>query len=401
MKEMEDLKAYIDGEVSPERREEIEREMATDPRLQREIEELRVLSRLIGEGVMQPEPTGLERTLSLLAARERKPKPVFGKWFLALGAVCASVLMIAIFFPVFAQSKMAASDAVMMSEAKRAQAESDMEAADAPARPQTTGQGAATFGDNSVAGGGFRGRAERSKTEGRAEAYRPMSDGAGAPGPQQLLIRTGDITIRVEKVQSAQESVVSLAKSLGGFVESSSVSSDEYSLPTANLVIRVPEKTFDSAMKRLAGLGEVRSQSTTGQDVTAQVADVEARMKVMKAEEESYVTMLRAARKVGELLEIKERLSSVRQEIESLDAQRKVLRNQATYSTISVSMEQIRQAGQPEPSKGWFDEAWAEAVTRGAAFFRWLATVGLNLVIFAPLWLPVVAIAIWYRRRYR
>ena len=62
---MEDLKAYVDGELSPERQSEVESAMEQDERLRQELEEIRVLSRLIGDCVVEAEPAGLERTRSL------------------------------------------------------------------------------------------------------------------------------------------------------------------------------------------------------------------------------------------------------------------------------------------------------------------------------------------------
>jgi hypothetical protein len=112
--------------------------------------------------------------------------------------------------------------------------------------------------------------------------------------------------------------------------------------------------------------------------------------------------MMKGARKVPDMLEIRDRLGSVREEIESMEAGRKSLRQQAAYSTISVTL------SQPAPAKlvvkapakpSWFDSAWRQASQRASALGKWLAEVGMNLVVFAPVWLPIVVGLWWLGRR--
>src|SRR4051812_7382917 len=108
MNVMEDLKAYVDGELLPERRTEVDAAMEQDERLRQELEEIRILSRLIGDCVVQPDPVGLEQTLQLLEAR--KPKPLFIRLFAEparFGWVwaMAAFILLAIFLPRLQQAE--------------------------------------------------------------------------------------------------------------------------------------------------------------------------------------------------------------------------------------------------------------------------------------------------------
>lgn len=420
MNTMDDLKAYVDGEVTPERRLEIEAAMEQDAKLRQEMEEMRVLSRLIGDCVVEPAVSGLQRTLTLLETRKPRPWFVRHAWVFAVAGV---FLFASVLFPVFAQSKSAAkseagSEASMESKstsstvpsmAARAEGDRAKEYADpdsAQADPTLSAPAAGKAKTDFKQSNGSPEMDGAIKGQ-RVPADRPFSTVVDAPHVRMdeqsasapLLIRIGDISLRVVSVETAQNAIKGYAKSAGGYVESSNRSMDEYNLPSANLTLRIPEKRFEDTMSRLRQVGEVKSETSSGEDVTAQVADTEARLKVKRAEEESYVTMLRAARKVGELLEIKDRLSSVREEIESAEATRKALKNQSKYSTITVSLTQTKMAGKPVAPASWFDEAWASAVERGSAFGRWLATVGMNLLIFSPIWIPIVVGFWWWGRR--
>jgi hypothetical protein len=446
---MEDLKAYVDGELSPERQSEIESAMEQDERLRQELEEIRVLSRLIGDCVVEPEPAGLERTLVLLEARKTKPfltrlftEPKRFGWVYAM----AAFVLVAAIFPNVVNNSRADESAVAMDTATAATSKGvasspsvdRQDRAEAPAEDAKSVYGyvgsSTERQDPSLAEGGLNGapemslkRPSRTGFSGKisAGASAPSASGGvgvtgttpGTPAPESnqapgrvkkkgemfrpFLVRTSEIALRVESVQKAQTEAENVAKSFGGYVEDSSGSAYQENAPTAQLTLRIPEPRFQQALLRLRSLGTVIASSVTGTDVTAEVADSEARLRVMRAEEESYVNMLKDSHKVTDSLEIKDRLSQVRQQIESLDAQRKSLRNQATYSTITLSLSQTAEVKAPPKvvKPTWFDRAWGGATERASGLGKWLAEVGMNLLVLSPIWLPVVVGLWWLGRR--
>ena len=184
-----------------------------------------------------------------------------------------------------------------------------------------------------------------------------------------------------------------------GRVESSSKNNDEGTLATANLTLRVPVDTFQGAVNRLRNLGRVTSDNLTGQDVTTQVVDVEARLKVLRAEEDQYVELLKATNKIGEVLSVRERLSQVRQEIESLDATRKSLRDQSAESTIHLALAERPKPDRPQQNENWAEDAWSAAVNGLSAAGRAIGKALVFLFVFSPIWLPIVMLAWWIARR--
>ncbi|MBW7928736.1 MAG: DUF4349 domain-containing protein, partial [Fimbriimonadaceae bacterium] len=120
------------------------------------------------------------------------------------------------------------------------------------------------------------------------ESVVPGNVGGGAiPAPiPQMVIQTADLSVTVPSAREALIAARRIATGLGGFVESSSHSQQQQGLPYAHLGIRVPAKQFETALDQLGALGEVVTLNTSGQDVTEQVVDVQARIKTMKAEEE-------------------------------------------------------------------------------------------------------------------
>lgn len=400
----DDLKAYLDGEQSPERAREVEQAIAQDAELRREVDEMKLLGLEIRRVAAMPNVYGAEVAMSAVRGRRPRFRPLA---FAGVGLALAVIVIAA--FPTFQQAKMA-----QMETASAGEAVAPMDGAMAPGADSTikgapserTGQedqglsyggGAAAAGkaaqtEPANGAGGFR---DMAKTEIERTPVVPTDDAVGG----RRVIRTANMGLKVKEAAKAQSEAQSLATRLGGFVASSSLSEDQEGLPSASVVLRVPEKAFDAAMNALRKLGKPTSEVTDGQDVTASIADTAARLKVMRAEEESYVTMLRGARKVGELLEIKERLSAVRQEIESTDAQRKALLDQSALSTISATFEQRPDADKLKAQVGWADDAWGSAVNSLRGVGRLLGSAAINLFVFSPVWLPILLGSLFVLRR--
>lgn len=424
----ENLKAFVDNEVSEAERTQILKLIENDPAKQAEVIELRQISRVIKEEAWQPQPVGLERTLGALIAKPARPRPWWmSPGFVLVGGTACVALFAMILFPVFAQSKEAAKKSSAISMAKQRALAGEMEKADGDT-------GTATFGDQSAASmpmaeeepaasmvgvGGFAGDPAPTMPQ-ENERIPRYRGGKAQPGDNDALsaqaksssaspahrqpryqIKTANLAVEVADVPKAQQDAERIALAVNGRVESSQKSNDEGVLASAELTFRVPVQGFETAVNRLRKLGRVLNDNLTGEDVTGQIVDAEARMKVMKAEEDQYVELLKATRKIGEILSVKERLSQVRQEIESLDATRTALKDQAAESTIHLSLTEKPSPERPKQNENWLDNVWANAVGGLNSVGRGLGSAAVFLFVFSPIWLPVVLIGWWLSRKYR
>ena len=104
----------------------------------------------------------------------------------------------------------------------------------------------------------------------------------------------------------------------------------------ATLIVRVPERLFDTAIRRFSKLGEVQSVSTSSEDVTSQYVDLQARLRHYRAVERRLVGFLAGTTTVNQMLAVQDRIDQVQLTIEELTAQLKSLRETTTYGTLSV-----------------------------------------------------------------
>ena len=361
-----------------------------------------VLTRLLGDAADSfPEP----RPMPTLTTPERSPLPWKKLAFTAAGVAAAVALF--------------SSGGGVTGQASHSTA-SD-KSAPAPLAPA-----------GGVAGGGSTGGTTGGTTGGQTDGVTRASTAAGltnlpalgptvtsqhAPAPAAnppvtgtdpafadgaRIIKTGSIDLVVEKgkVSTVVVKVHGLATSAGGYV--STEKSEEFGdNPSSTVTIRVPVRTFETVLNQVRatvgkGVGKVESASSSGQDVTAQYADVQAQIQSLKAARDRFLVILGRANTIGETLSVQQRVDSVQAQIDQLEGQRRVLAKQSEMATLTVTVSEKAKVVHTQV-QGGFSKAWDRAthgftsslqgiIARSGKGVVVLMVLVLGLVVARPAW---------------
>jgi hypothetical protein len=172
-----------------------------------------------------------------------------------------------------------------------------------------------------------------------------LGSGNLPPDDGRKVISTANFVLEVTEVTPALAQIRLLAEGAGGFVESLSSAGSE-SRQSATIVVRVPPGQFFNVLEQAERIGTVKSRSVSSQDVTDQFIDLEARLKALQRQEESYLTLLARSQNVNDILTLEREISRVRADIERIQGQLNVLSRRVDYSTIAFTL----QLPQPTPS---------------------------------------------------
>ena len=266
-------------------------------------------------------------------------------------------------------------------------------------QPQQMAEDAA-FKGGGRAGGGGRGGGGRAMTaeigagagfEARAASYSPA-------GVAPMLIRTGSLRLRVEDVTKAHEEVARIVREASGYIANTSLSA-EHGPTRATMTLRLPAEGLDSVMDRIAGLGKMLSKEIGTQEVTEEYVDLSSRKRNLEREEERLLELLKRAGKITDLLEVEQYLGRVRGQIEQITGRMRYLENRVSLSTLNVQLE----GPEPKPSVGgpvWTaKDEYRQAMRSLRDTGRGLATMGIWLGVYAPVWVPILLVLIWLARR--
>ncbi len=166
-----------------------------------------------------------------------------------------------------------------------------------------------------------------------------LSDGQFAV--DKKIIKNGNLSLKVEKVEMATEKISQIVKNLGGEVFSTNFQERVKGQRRGNLTVKVPVSKFSEAISEIKNVAtQVVNESTTGRDVTEQYADLQIRLKNKQAEEISFVKILDRAGKIDDVLAVTKQISRVRGEIERLQGQIKYMNSQTEMSTITINLKE-------------------------------------------------------------
>ena len=243
------------------------------------------------------------------------------------------------------------------------------------------------------------------RTEDPAAQQQPAPNAAPV---ERKIIRNATLTLEVEQPSKAMQRIASVAESRGGFVVTSdsrqqTAGKGEHAYEVITIEMRVPAAQFDAALAdiRAAG-GSVTAQKITGKDVTEEYIDLEARLRTQRALEAQLLEIMKRSQEVADAIAVQRELTNVRTEIERVEGRRRFLENQASLSTITVTLQP------PAPliaTRGFFNgvgTAFGEGVDIAATitlFFIRLLLALIPVVIFIGL--PAYFLLRYLARRVR
>lgn len=179
------------------------------------------------------------------------------------------------------------------------------------------------------------------------------------PNAEPYVIKTARLNLEVERneIRDSIQAVVDAAERFGGFVVSTDIGSDE--TRKGSLTIRVPSLRFETALGDLRSMGEVKGESISGEDVSQEFVDLNARLRNLEAQEAVLLGLMEKATTISESIRVQNELQRIQGDIERHRGRIEYLEDQTSYSTISVA---LREAGAAAPSpKGAIGKAWEQA----------------------------------------
>jgi Domain of unknown function (DUF4349) len=252
-----------------------------------------------------------------------------------------------------------------------------------------------------------------------AQSAEPVGSGESAQGPGPVRasgdtgtlappsLRTGDpdsdrrsnraqqrsasLTLAAPRreIDTVASQVSQVTAELGGFVASSSMSSNR----GGSLLLRVPTDRLDTAIQRLSRLGRVRELSRQSVDITSSVVSARERLRDARTERKALLAQLADADTVNETESIRERLAIVSREIAAARRALQRVNNRANFADVSVTL---------APSRAGDDDsgAWTPADAFDDALRVLEVAAGVALLAAAVL-LPVALIWLlaWLARR--
>ena len=251
---------------------------------------------------------------------------------------------------------------------------------------------------------------EAPAANGSLYTYGQTADSAAAETGQtgQKLIKRVSMEAETEDLQALLPQVTGKVTELGGYIESQQLSNgsaySSYRRQSVSLTIRIPADRLAEFTAQVEGLSHVVNYSESTEDVTLKYVDTESRVKALEVEQERLLELLEKAESLKDLLEIEDRLTDVRYELESYASQLRALDNKINYATISLNITQVKVYTEVEPLTVWqrisggFKENLENIGESLTNFFVWVTVYSPQLLLWAAI---IAGAAVLLKRKFR
>ena len=215
----------------------------------------------------------------------------------------------------------------------------------------------------------------------------------------RMIIMTVSMSMLVEDTDKTLQTLEEIVSGQKGYIaDSRKWYANEQ--PYATITVRIPAAALDATMTQIRPLAiRVESENITGQDVTEEYTDLQARLRNLEATETELLALLTQVRenqgKAEDILAVYRELTTIRGEIESLKGRQQYLERMTALATIQI---EIRPKAAPtaiiEPA------AWSPVVTANRALralvdvSKALASLAIYVIFLSPV-VIVPAIVLW------
>jgi hypothetical protein len=406
----EELMAYLDAELSPERGQSVSAHVENCANCQAFISSLRSTSHHLDSWTIAPAPLNprFENQLTVAAAdassksfAEGGPKLRFfpkERWKLVTACSALGVLVLVLIGMTGGQYRMSLPKARLAAERQVAEQEPSTDELKPPAL---------TFPQQFDSGRFL----EKSKSDLHVSGGRPMDDkarssGASVPFAEPMIARTVSLSIISKDFDAARASLDAILARHHGYAANLNANTPQGAARSIQASLRIPAPQLAATIAELKSLGRVENENQNGDEVTQQHADLVARLKNSRETEQRLQSiLLQRTGKISDVLEVEQEIARVRGEIEQMQAEQQTLEHRVDFATIDLKLSEEYKAKLDSPAPA-ISTLIHNALVNG---LRTAADSVLSLVLFLSesgpvllLWLAILALParqLW--RRYR
>ena len=152
----------------------------------------------------------------------------------------------------------------------------------------------------------------------------------------RVIIYNARFEIEADDPEKTSKEISSISSVYEGYIVSAG---------NRRVVFRVPSDKFESAIKDLEKIKDVTSKNIYSEDVTDTYRDTELRLDNKIKARDRYLDLLKKAENVTAAVSVERELERLNGEIESMKGKLKQLSHLASYSTITISIEEKTKPG--------------------------------------------------------
>ena len=229
----------------------------------------------------------------------------------------------------------------------------------------------------------------------------PYYEAPPAPDVEnRMVISESYLSLLVKDVRESQNQIIQTAKSMGGYMVNSYLNNPQ-DAPTSTLTVRVASDKFQQALEIYRGMAvKVVSENLSGQDVTDQYVNNEARLATLEQTKAKFEEIFAKAESIDDILNVQQQILNIQSQIDQVVGQQNYLEKNAQMARLTIYLSTDEFALPYAPSESWRPEViFKQAVRSVIIQIRKLCTLLIWLTVYSIIWLPVLFLILYFRRK--
>jgi len=221
-----------------------------------------------------------------------------------------------------------------------------------------------------------------------------------------MVIRNLTLVIVTKEFDAARAKLDDLLRQSQGYAERLNARGEAGSARSLSAMLRIPVAQVDSVMAELKKLGRVMDESQNSSEITSQYVDLVARINNARNSEQRLLGLLRErAGNLKDVVEMEREISSVRENIERMEAQQKDLNGKVQFASIQLEISEEYRAELTPPTapstKTQLRNAWVEGIQSAKQTILDIALFFLRNAPVLTIWFVLLGtvVAIFWRYR--
>lgn len=229
------------------------------------------------------------------------------------------------------------------------------------------------------------------------EALPPPPPNQSQLSVEKKIIKTGTIHVKVTDLGREKAKIDTLLMKFKAYYDNERLNNNKHE-SSYDLIVRIPVAHFEKFVAEIEkGGNEITFKEVDAQDVTEQFIDLETRLENKRKYMASYQNLLRQARSVEDILEIQEKIRAIEEEVESTMGRLKYLTNQTSFSTLNLTLTQVKEYKFTPERRDNFFEKLKQSLIGG-----WYVFVDfIYILVYNWVWIIVISTAVYFWIRIR
>ena len=208
------------------------------------------------------------------------------------------------------------------------------------------------------------------------------------------VVYRADLVVSVSDVVGAGDRATDVVEGAGGFVfsQESDLDGDQ----DVRVTFKVPPERFRAVLDQLGDIGRALSRTSSAEDVTDDVVDIEGRLASAQASADRLRTLIGDAATTADIIAVEKELEAREADIESMQGRLRVLRDRVDLATIEARFTQEDELEVSGDLPGF-----VEGLRTGVVALVTGTLLVLTMVGFVLPFVPFALLGLWLRRRYR